>query len=151
MPLHTLPGGFSPTPGEETPKEKLEGSDDNIDKINHQSYNKKKNINSQKKHVKLVRRGGDCRHKHMKSKCASSVKIFSAYCAGLKNGKLRSLNAEVFNLKANIVTLQETRFEPKGKVHMDKCFVIFEAIRNKKGSGTAVAIHEDLKPKLIKE
>ena len=151
LPLHTLPGGFSPTPGEETPKEKLEGSDDNIDKINHQSYNKKKNINSQKKHVKLVRRGGDSRRKHMKSKCASSVKLFSANCAGLKNGKLRSLNAEVYNSNSNIVTLQETHFKQKGKIHMDKCFVIFEAIRAKKGGGTAVAIHENLKPKLIKE
>ena len=52
---------------------------------------------------------------------------------------------------SHIVTLQETNFEQKGKTHMDKCFVIFEAIRKNKGGGTAVAIHEDLKPKLIKE
>ena len=34
---------------------------------------------------------------------------------------------------------------------MDREFVIFEAIRAKKGGGTAIAIHEDLKPKLIEE
>ena len=87
----------------------------------------------------------------MKSKCASSIKLFSANCAGLKNGKQRSLNAEVYNSNSNIVTLQETHFKQKGKIHMDKCFVIFEAIRTKKGGGTAIAIHENLKPKLIKE
>ena len=146
LPLYTLPGGFSPTPGEKNPEEKL-GSDNDV--IIHQ--NKIKNTNLQKKHVKLVRRGGDSRRKHMKSKCASSIKMFSANCAGLRNGKLKSLNAEVYNSNSNIVTLQETHFKEKGKIHMDKCFVVFEAIRRKKGGGTAVAIHEDLKPKLIKE
>ena len=34
---------------------------------------------------------------------------------------------------------------------MDKTFVIFEAIRKRKGGGTLVAIHEDLNPKLIAE
>ena len=77
--------------------------------------------------------------------------IFSANCTGLKNGKLVSLNAEVRNIQANIVTLQETHFKQKGKIKMDKQFVIFKAIRNKKGGGTALAVHEDLKPKLIQE
>ena len=30
-------------------------------------------------------------------------------------------------------------------------FVVFEAIRKKKGGGTIVAVHQDLKPKLIEE
>ena len=34
---------------------------------------------------------------------------------------------------------------------MYKSFVIFEAIRTKKGGGTAIAVHENLKPKLIEE
>ena len=34
---------------------------------------------------------------------------------------------------------------------MDREFVIFEAIRKKKGGGTLVAIHKDLNPKLIEE
>ena len=47
--------------------------------------------------------------------------------------------------------LQETHFTQKGKIKLDKNCVIFEAIRNKKGGGTALAVHEDLKPKLIQE
>jgi exonuclease III len=98
-----------------------------------------------------VRRGGDCKNKYKKGKCASSLKIFSANCAGLKNGKQNSLNAELRSTNANIVMLQETHFTQKGKVKLDKNFVTFEAIRTKKGGGTALAIHEDLKPKLIQE
>ena len=50
-----------------------------------------------------------------------------------------------------IVTLQKTHFREKGKIKLDRECVIFEAIRTKKGGGTAIAIHEDLKPKLIEE
>ena len=87
----------------------------------------------------------------MKSKFASSLKIFAANCAGLKNGKQNSLNAEVRSTKANIVMLQETHYKQKGKIKLDKQFVVFEAIRTTKGGGTALAIHEDLKPKLVQE
>ena len=34
---------------------------------------------------------------------------------------------------------------------MDQEFVVFEAIRAKKGGGTLIAIHEDLNPKLVEE
>ena len=64
---------------------------------------------------------------------------------------MASLNAEVKSTKANLVTLQEVHFREKGKIKLDKQFVIFEAIRTKKGGGTAIAAHEDLKPKLIEE
>ena len=69
----------------------------------------------------------------------------------MKNGKIDSLNAEVRSTSANIVTLQETHYKQKGKIKMDKSFVIFEAIGTKKGGGTAIAVHKNLKPKLIKE
>ena len=87
----------------------------------------------------------------MAGKCAPTLKMFSANCASLKNGKQASLNAEVASTNANIVTLQETHFKEKGKIKMKKEFVIFEAIRSKKGGGTAIAIHEDFKSKLIEE
>ena len=34
---------------------------------------------------------------------------------------------------------------------MDNTFVVFEVIRERKGGGTLVAIHQDLNPKLIEE
>ena len=34
---------------------------------------------------------------------------------------------------------------------MGQEFVVFEAIRAKKGGGTMIAIHEDLNPKLVEE
>ena len=82
---------------------------------------------------------------------ASQIKLFSTNGAGIKNGKVESLNAEVRSTKSNIVTVQETHCSEKGRIKMDREFVIFEAIRKKKGGGTLVAIHEDLNPKLIEE
>ena len=101
--------------------------------------------------MKRVRRGGDSKKNHVIGHCATSLKIFSANCASLRNGKMGSLNAEVRATQSNIVTLQETHFTEKGKIKLDKQFVVFEAIRPKKGGGTAIAVHEDLKPKLIEE
>ena len=98
-----------------------------------------------------MRRAGDSKKNHMSGKCATNLKLFSANCASLKNGKMASLKSEVKCTMANIVTLQETHFREKGKIKLDREFVIFEAIRAKKGGGTAIAIHEDLKPKLIEE
>ena len=77
--------------------------------------------------------------------------MISANCASLKYGKTKSLNAGIINTNANIVTLQETHYNTKGKAQMDASLVVFEAIRNKKGGGTHVVIHEDLNPKLIEE
>ena len=66
-------------------------------------------------------------------------------------GKLDSLVAEVKATNANIVTVQETHSNRKGKVVMPKHFVVFEAIRPAKNGGTLCAVHEDLNPKLIEE
>ena len=87
----------------------------------------------------------------MKNNRVTHIKLFSTNGAGVKNGKVASLNAEVQSTQSNIVTLQETHCTQKGKIKMDKTFVMFEAIRKRKGGGTLVAIHEDLNPKLIAE
>ena len=88
---------------------------------------------------------------HVNSKNVNSVKLFATNGAGVKNSKVESLNAQVRRTKANIIMVQETHSTEKGKIKMDKEFVIFEAIRKKKGGGTLMAINEDLKPKLIEE
>ena len=77
--------------------------------------------------------------------------MFSTNGAGVKNGKVRSLNAEVRSTGANIVTIQETHSRQKGKIKMDNHFVTFEAIRKKKGGGTIIAVHESFNPILIEE
>ena len=87
----------------------------------------------------------------MKNNCVTHIKLFSTNGAGVKNGKVASLNAEVQSTQSNIVTLQETHCTQKSKIMMDKTFVVFEAIRNRKGGGTLVAINEDLNLKLIAE
>ena len=102
---------------------------------------------------KRLRRGRKCTvsNSNMISQTVSHIKVFSTNSAGVKYGKINSLNAEVRNTNANIVTIQETHFSQKGKLHMDPSFVIFEAIRKKKFGGTMIAIHQDLNPKLIEE
>ena len=101
---------------------------------------------------KRIRRGGVQKKVHsMNSKVLSNIKLFATNGAGVKNGKVRSLNAEVKSTQANIVMVQETHCTQKGKIVMDNHFVVFEAIRKKKGGGTLMAIHEDLNPKLIEE
>ena len=87
----------------------------------------------------------------MNSKVVSHLKIFATNGAGVKNGKVDSLNAEVRSTQSNIVMVQETHCSQKGKIHMDNHFVVFEAIRKRKGGGTLMAVHEDLNPKLIEE
>ena len=79
------------------------------------------------------------------------IKMFSTNGAGVKNGKVRSLNAEVRSTGANIVTIQDTHSRQKGKIKMDNHFVTFEAIRKKKGGGTIIAVHESFNPILIEE
>ena len=98
---------------------------------------------------KKVRRGGRMT-KHVQSKCASHLKIFSTNAASIINGKLESLKSEVIATQANIVTLQETHSKKKGKIKIPN-FVVFEAIRPKKGGGTLIAVHDNLEPKLIEE
>ena len=144
MPFHTLVAGFSGLSGAEKPCNKKQHKPK-------EELNVKSPTKNNKPKLKVVRRGGDCKFKYVKGESAVRLKIFSANCASLKNGKINSLNAEVRSTKANIVTLQEVHYRQKGKIKMDKSFVVFEAIRSKKGGGTAIAIHEDLKPKLIEE
>ena len=57
---------------------------------------------------------------------------------------------EVKATGANLVMIQETHAQTKGKIAMDG-FVVFEAIRNKKGGGTMCAVHEEFSPKLVNE
>ena len=66
---------------------------------------------------KLTRRGG-VRNKYaqVKPKSLSHLKIFFTNGAGVKNGKVASLNAEVRNTQASIVTIQETHCRQKGKI-----------------------------------
>ena len=158
LPLYALPRGFSSIPGEKEhnegeaskPEEELE-ADDKEKTIKSQKNSKNKNTNK-KKHSKRIRRGQFAiKQNHMTNKFCSNLKMFSTNGAGIKNGKVDSLTAEVRNTGANIVTIQETHCTQKGKIKMDQEFVVFEAIRAKKGGGTLIAIHEDLNPKLVEE
>ena len=84
-------------------------------------------------------------------KTNKDIIILSTNVAGVVTGKLASLNAEVKAAKANIVTIQETHSTRKGKIVMPKEFVIFDSICKAKNGGTIIAVHEDLKPKLVEE
>ena len=153
MPIPPLSRGFSnPTEEEESSVEQESKPSEEVDASDNQTSKYPKITKTNKnKCDKRVRRGGDCKNKYMNNKCATTLKVFSANCASLRNGKLASLNAGVKATKANIVTLQETHYKEKGKIKLDRDLVVFEAIRVKKGGGTAIAIHKDLKPKLIEE
>ena len=146
LPLPTLPPGFSPAPGEEKPWDPEEPNPKEEPAIGDKTkdngtFQKSNNIKPKGNRNKIVRRGGDRKYKYVKGEVASYIKVLSANCASLKNGKLNSLNAEVRSTNANIVTLQETHFREKGKIKMDKSFVVFEAIRTRKGGGTAIAVN----------
>ena len=86
----------------------------------------------------------------MKSTQSNIFKVFSANAAGIIGGKFHSLKNEVSVTNANIVTVQETPCRRKGKIQLEN-FISFEAIRKTKGGGTLIAIHKDLKPKLVEE
>ena len=86
----------------------------------------------------------------MKSTQSNILKVFSANAAGIIGGKFHSLKNEVSVTNANIVTVQETHCRRKGKIQLEN-FISFEAIRKTKGGGTLIAIHKDLKPKLVEE
>ena len=101
------------------------------------------------KRGKKVRRGGR-NTRHVEDKHASHLKIFSTNAASIINGKLESLKSEIICTKSNVVTIQETHSSKKGKIHIPN-FLVFEAIRPKKGGGTLIAVHKDLEPKLIEE
>ena len=151
--MDSLSRGFSPNPEEEQQcvkkhlsTEKALGKSAPSAKTNDIINN----VNST--HSKKIHRGG-VRHKlkHVKPKAVGHIKIFSTNGAGIKNSKVTSLNAEVRSTQANIITVQETHCRQKGKIYMGSDFVTFEAIRNKKGGGTMIAVHHDLNPKLIEE
>ena len=92
----------------------------------------------------------DNNKKHIGRHCSGYLKIFSTNAASVINGKKESLKSEITCTKANVVTLQETHARKKGKIDIPE-FVVFEAIRTKKGGGTLIAAHTDLNPKLISE
>ena len=161
--LYSFTRGFSHISGEKssdgekehTLQEKLDSSnqDEIIIQPNVQSNEKDNKYKVSKvSNSKRIRRGGvGHKTKHVSSQSVNHIKLFSTNGAGVKNGKVNSLNSEIRNTRANIVTVQETHCTHKGKIKMNAQFVVFEAIRKKKGGGTMVAIHEDLNPKLIEE
>ena len=110
-----------------------------------------KNKPKQQKSVLSKHKSDKNNGKFNKYKNSKTIKIFSTNAAGVVTGKLDSLVAEVSATNANIVTVQETHSNRKGKVVMPTHFVVFEAIRPAKNGGTLCAVHEDLNPKLIEE
>ena len=155
--LDPLTGGFSPTSGEglqwvekEHTNEKTlrKSAQENV--ISQESSSK--SVQNPNKPKRKIRRGSvkkSC--SNVREKSISSIKVFSTNGAGIKNGKVASLNAEIESLQANIVTVQETHCTQKGRIVMDSKFVVFEAIRKRKGGGTLIAAHKDFQPKLIEE
>ena len=156
--LDSLDGGFSPAPREEQQCDKKQQStQEALSKSAQENKNTQLSSISHKitpttnsTHIKRIRRGG-VKQKHMKPKPLGHIKLFSTNGAGIKNGKVASLIAEVHNTQANIITVQETHSRQKGKIFMGSEFVTFEAIRDKKGGGTMIAVHQDLNPKLVEE
>ena len=154
MPLHPLNGGFSPTPGDKKPcatePEPKEGLVTDVPPQERKSQTNSRIENKEK--CNRIRRGGH-RNKviNLVPKRNNTIRIFSTNGAGVKNGKVDSLNAEVNSVQANIVTIQETHCSQKGKIIMNNELVVFESIRKRKGGGTLVAIHDDFNPKLVKE
>ena len=144
LPLDSLLGGFSPTTGEEQQYvEKQHSTEEALGKkapeninahVGDEIENHKSTI-----HSKRIRRGG-LKHQvhHVKSKMIDHIKIFSTNGAGVKNGKVSSLKAEVRSTQANIVTVQETHCKQKGKIHMGNEFVVFEVIHERKGGGISI-------------
>ena len=66
------------------------------------------------------------------NKVIDSITIFSTNAAGVVTGKADSLINEVKSTRANVVTLQETHSQCKGRVKLPANFVVFEAIRKAK-------------------
>ena len=85
------------------------------------------------------------------NKMSDSIKVFSTNAAGVVTGKADSLVNEVKSTGANIVTIQETHSQRKGRVKLPDNFIIFEAIRKAKNGGILCAVNENLNPKLIEE
>ena len=79
----------------------------------------------------------------------TNIKIFSTNAAGVVNGKMHSLTNEIKGTQANIITIQETHSNRKGRIVMPDGFVTFEAIRKAKHGGTMCAVHQNFNPKLI--
>ena len=81
----------------------------------------------------------------------NAIPIFSANGAGLVN-KIQSLVHNVTQLGAGVITIQETHFKKKGRLHTKlKDFELFEAIRKKQKGGTLIGAHKSLEPVLIEE
>ena len=101
------------------------------------------NNKKQTKYKKIRRGGGGNQNQQF-------VTLFSTNAAGLKH-KVQSLKNEIKTKNCAIFTIQESHFQKKGMLNIDK-FAIFEAIRKpKKFGGTIIGIHESLEPILIEE
>ena len=150
LPLDSLSGGFSPAPGEEQQSDKKQQP--TKEALGQIAQENTCTNNTHNKQSKIIRRVGvNHKLKHVKPKTIGHVKLFSTNGAGIMNGKVASLKAEVLSTQSNIITVQETHSRQKGKILMGKEFVTFEAIREKQGGGTMIAVHQDLNPKLIEE
>ena len=111
MSISPLQRGFSHIPRQKKscheeeyqPKKELVISDQQDHKETHK-YDK----TNKPKQKRRVRRGGACKKSNVSQKYVGTIKIFSTNGAGIKNGKVASLIAEVQNTQANIVTVQET-------------------------------------------
>ena len=101
LPKYSLPAGFPPVPGKENSLgNKVLKHEEELNKTSYANHTNHTNIYSNRKRV---RRGGAHRIRdNVKSKCVTFVKVFSSNGAGVKNGKVASLNAEVESTQANI-------------------------------------------------
>ena len=89
-------------------------------------------------------------HKKISDNLNTILSIFSANADGLRD-KTQNLKYQVNEAKAQIFTLQETKYRKQGKFKMEN-FEIFEAIRqNKEKGGTMLGIHQSLEPVLIEQ
>ena len=62
---------------------------------------------------------------------------------------MEGLVSEAKATESNIVTVQETQSNRKGRIHMPDDFVVFESIRKAKHGGTMCAVKDYMNPKLI--
>ena len=104
-----------------------------------------------KNKVKYIRHNNSMKSVVKLNKISDIIKVLSTNAAGVVTGKADSLVNEVKSTGSNIVTIQETHSQRKGRVKLPDNFVIFEAIRKAKNGGILCAVNENLNPKLIEE
>ena len=57
--------------------------------------------------------------RNMKNRISSNLKLFSTNGAGVAGGKVNSLKSAVRDVKANLVTIQETHCRRKGTIQIE--------------------------------